>query len=103
MGGFLGCGSRKECRKTSERFNHMEADPHNLYPSRADINRARSNVRLGMIEGIGSYLRLSWPTIPHSGSSIERATNRIIPAIAMKAAGSKRAIARRTVSWTSRS
>ncbi len=52
---------------------------------------------------IGSYLRLSWPTIPHSGSSIERATNRIIPAIAMTAAGSKRAIARRTVSWTSRS
>ncbi len=29
----------------------MEADLHNLYPSRADINRARSNFRFGMIEG----------------------------------------------------
>ncbi len=51
MAAFLGCGTRKECRKTNERFNRMEADLHNLYPSRADINRARSNFRFGMIEG----------------------------------------------------
>ncbi len=51
MAAFLGCGSRKECRKTSERFNRMEADLHNLYPSRADVNQARSNFRFGVIEG----------------------------------------------------
>ncbi len=51
MAAFLGCGSRKECRKTSQRFNRMEADLYNLYPARADINRARSNFRFGMIEG----------------------------------------------------
>ncbi|MFB3073930.1 MAG: endonuclease I family protein [Candidatus Methylomirabilales bacterium] len=51
MAAFLGCGTRKQCRQTSERFNRMEADLYNLYPSRADINRARSNFRFGMIEG----------------------------------------------------
>ena len=51
MAAFLGCGTRKQCRKTSERFNRMEADLHNLYPSRADINRARSNYRFAIIEG----------------------------------------------------
>ncbi len=51
MAAFLGCGTRKQCQKSSERFNRMEADLHNLYPSRADINRARSNFRFGMIEG----------------------------------------------------
>ncbi len=47
---FLGCGSRKECRKTSERFNRMEADLHNLFPVRADIKQARSNFRFAMIK-----------------------------------------------------
>jgi len=51
MAAFLGCGTRKQCRKTSERFNRMEADLHNLYPARADINRARSNYRFAIIEG----------------------------------------------------
>ncbi len=51
MAAFLGCGSRKQCHQTSERFNRMEADLHNLYPSRADINRARSNYRFAIIEG----------------------------------------------------
>ncbi len=48
---FLGCGTRDECHQNSERFNRMEADLHNLYPSRADINRARSNYRFAIIEG----------------------------------------------------
>ena len=48
---FLGCGTRDECRQNSERFNRMEADLHNLWPSRADINQARSNYRFAMIEG----------------------------------------------------
>ncbi len=51
MAAFLGCGTRDECRQNSEHFNRMEADLHNLYPSRADINRARSNYRFAMIEG----------------------------------------------------
>ena len=51
MGAFLGCGSREDCRRTSERFNHMEADMHNLYPARADVNRARSNYLFAIIEG----------------------------------------------------
>ncbi|MEE8607626.1 MAG: endonuclease [Nitrospiraceae bacterium] len=51
MVAFLGCGSREQCRKTSERFNRMEADLHNLYPVRADIKQARSNFRFGVIEG----------------------------------------------------
>ncbi len=48
---LLGCGTREQCQETSERFNHMEADMHNLYPARADINRARSNFLFAMIEG----------------------------------------------------
>ena len=51
MADFLGCGTRRQCRQNSERFNHMEADLHNLYASRADINRARSNYLFAMIEG----------------------------------------------------
>jgi deoxyribonuclease-1 len=51
MAAFLACGSRKECRKTSERFNRMEADLHNLYPARPDVNQARSNYRFAIIEG----------------------------------------------------
>ncbi len=48
---LLGCGTREQCQETSERFNHMEADMHNLYPARADVNRARSNYLFAIIEG----------------------------------------------------
>ncbi len=48
---LLGCGTREQCQETSERFNRMEADMHNLYPARADINRARSNYLFAIIEG----------------------------------------------------
>lgn len=48
---FVRCGAREQCRQNSERFNLMEADLHNLYTCRADINQARSNYRFGMIEG----------------------------------------------------
>lgn len=51
MASFLNCGTRAQCRETSERFNRMEADLHNLYPARLDINRARSNFLFVMIEG----------------------------------------------------
>ncbi|MFQ5988465.1 MAG: endonuclease I family protein [Candidatus Methylomirabilales bacterium] len=51
MAAFLGCGSREQCRTTSERFNRMEADLHNLFPVRADLKQARSNFRFGTVEG----------------------------------------------------
>ncbi len=51
MAEYLDCGSRKQCRKNSERFNLMEADMHNLYPSLVSINQARSNYQFSMIEG----------------------------------------------------
>lgn len=47
----LDCGTRKQCRVGSKRFNHIEADLHNLYPSRQDINYARSAYRFGMLSG----------------------------------------------------
>ena len=47
----LNCGKRKQCRAKSERFNRIEADLHNLYPSRQDINDARSSFRFGMLSG----------------------------------------------------
>lgn len=46
-----GCRSRKLCRQTSQRFNRIEADMHNLYPSRSDINRVRSSFPFGEIAG----------------------------------------------------
>ncbi len=51
MSEYLDCGSRKQCRRSSERFNHMEADMHNLYPALPSINQARSNYQFGIIEG----------------------------------------------------
>lgn len=51
MAAHLGCGTRQQCRQTSARFNHMEADLHNLYPSLANINRARSNYLFANIPG----------------------------------------------------
>ncbi len=48
---LLGCGTHEQCQETSERFNRMEADMHNLYPARADVNRARSNYLFAIIEG----------------------------------------------------
>ncbi|AKH21209.1 endonuclease I family protein [Sedimenticola thiotaurini] len=46
-----GCRSRKQCRQTSQRFNRIESDMHNLYPSRSDINRVRSSFPFGEIAG----------------------------------------------------
>ena len=47
----LGCGSRDQCRRNSERFNRIEADMHNLYPAIAKINEARSAMAYGMVLG----------------------------------------------------
>jgi len=47
----LQCGKRKQCRESSTEFNLIEADLHNLYPSRSDVNKARSNYRFANIRG----------------------------------------------------
>ncbi|OOZ37875.1 endonuclease I family protein [Solemya velesiana gill symbiont] len=46
-----GCSSRKQCRRSSSRFNRIEADLHNLYPSRSHINEARGAMPYGMVDG----------------------------------------------------
>jgi deoxyribonuclease-1 len=47
----LRCGARKQCRGRSEMFNRIEADLHNLYPSRTDVNQDRSSFRFAIIPG----------------------------------------------------
>lgn len=47
----LNCGKRKQCRARSKVFNRIEADLHNLFPSRIDVNQARSSFRFGDIKG----------------------------------------------------
>ncbi|MEM7757140.1 MAG: endonuclease [Cyanobacteria bacterium P01_A01_bin.40] len=43
--------NRKECRQNSPRFNLMEADLHNLYPSLANLNQARGSFNFAIIDG----------------------------------------------------
>lgn len=45
------CGTRKQCRVNSSKFNLIEADMHNLYPSRSDVNQQRSSFRFGEVKG----------------------------------------------------
>ncbi len=47
----LDCPSRKQCRERSDLFNRIEADLHNLYPARQEINQARSSHSFGIIKG----------------------------------------------------
>lgn len=47
----LNCGKRKQCRNTSKVFNLIEADLHNLFPSRSDVNHDRSSARFGEVKG----------------------------------------------------
>lgn len=49
----LRCGTRKQCRHNSKVFNHIEADLHNLYPSRSDVNYDRQSFRFGEVHGEG--------------------------------------------------
>jgi deoxyribonuclease-1 len=46
-----GCRNRKFCQQTSRRFNYIEADMHNLYPARTEINKARGSFPYGEIAG----------------------------------------------------
>ena len=45
----LGCGTRNACQKNSPRFNLIEADLHNLWPTAADANKERSNQSFAII------------------------------------------------------
>lgn len=47
----LRCGDRQQCRARSDRFNRIESDLHNLYPARADLNKARAAYRYGLVKG----------------------------------------------------
>ncbi len=47
----LGCRDRESCRRSSKRFRQIEADMHNLYPARVDINQIRSSFPFGVIRG----------------------------------------------------
>jgi len=52
------CKDRRDCRYR-KKFNFIESDLHNLYPSRRDLNMLRGSHRFGNIKGelraIGSY------------------------------------------------
>lgn len=47
----LKCGKRRDCRNNSSEFNLIEADMHNLYPARADINETRRSHTFAIIKG----------------------------------------------------
>jgi deoxyribonuclease-1 len=47
----LECGTRKQCRVRSSMFNTIEADLHNLFPARSDVNKQRGAFRFGEISG----------------------------------------------------
>jgi len=47
----LGCGTRSRCRETSPRFNRIETDLHNIFPTLSRINKARGAHRYGMLSG----------------------------------------------------
>jgi deoxyribonuclease-1 len=47
----LHCGDRNKCRRTSRRFNRIEADMHNMYPALAKVNKTRSAMAYDLIKG----------------------------------------------------
>lgn len=47
----LKCKDRRDCRQRSTKFNYIESDLHNLYPSRRDLNMLRASHRFGNIKG----------------------------------------------------
>lgn len=47
--------NRKRCRRLSKRFNLMEADLHNLYPTVIKANSARGSLIFGKSDGFNVY------------------------------------------------
>lgn len=52
MKATAGCknGNRGDCRRESTRFNRMEADLHNLHPTRTKVNSARGSMFFAEID-----------------------------------------------------
>ena len=48
---MIGCGDRDLCRRYSDLFNQIEADMHNMYPSRRDLNYERGSLSFGTVQG----------------------------------------------------
>ncbi|WP_299876966.1 endonuclease [uncultured Cocleimonas sp.] len=46
----LKCRDRRDCRSNSTKFNFIESDMHNLFPSRRDLNMLRASHRFGSIK-----------------------------------------------------
>ena len=53
----LHCGDRNKCRRTSKRFNRIEADMHNMYPALAKVNKTRSAMAYDLIKGEKYYYK----------------------------------------------
>ncbi|MCB1863882.1 MAG: endonuclease [Chromatiales bacterium] len=47
----VGCPDRESCRASSAEFNRIEADLHNMYPARRDLNKARGSHGFGEVAG----------------------------------------------------
>lgn len=47
----LRCGDRDRCRQVSEKFNRIESDMHNLFPSLKSTNKMRGSMPFAMIKG----------------------------------------------------
>lgn len=43
--------NRKKCRHESKRFNYMESDLHNLYPTISELNSIRADLPFKILEG----------------------------------------------------
>lgn len=64
----FGCFNRDTC--PVDAYHHAAADLHNLWPSRADINRDRSNLQFGIIAGETHRIRTNvCPDFERVGSS----------------------------------
>ncbi|HBH36014.1 MAG TPA: hypothetical protein DDW45_06520 [Gammaproteobacteria bacterium] len=53
----LHCGDRQKCRRTSRRFNRIEADMHNMHPALAKVNKTRSAMAYDLIKGEKYYYK----------------------------------------------
>jgi deoxyribonuclease I len=69
----LQCADRQACRRTSRRFNQIEADMHNMYPALAKVNKQRSAMAYDLIDGEQHYY-------PDCDFEIDFHTRRVEPA-----------------------
>ncbi|MGV6825761.1 MAG: endonuclease, partial [bacterium] len=67
----LRCGNREQCRRSSDRFNQIESDMHNMYPSLKQVNRQR---------GAYAYDNIKGEQWSFKGCDIEISQRRVEPA-----------------------